>query len=64
MVVREYELGNAEIRVYRPILNDSDRKIRERHIRSVLQTIGRSLAEKRERNTNDNSNTSRDIREK
>ena len=64
MVVNEYELGNAEIRVYRPRLTDPERQVRERHIRAVLQTVGRSLAEKRERNTNGNSNKSRDFREK
>ena len=63
MVVNEYEVGNAEIRVYRPRLTDVDRQMRERHIRAVLQTVGRSLAEKR-RGTNGNSNTSRDFGEK
>lgn len=63
MVVTEYELGNAEIRVYRPRLTDSERMTRERHIKTVLYAVGRSVAENR-RDTNGNDDTSRDFRKK
>lgn len=63
MVVTEYELGNAEIRVYRPRLTGSERMTRERHIKTVLHAVGRSVAENR-RDTNGNNDTSRDFRKK
>ena len=63
MVVREYRLGNAEIRVYRPVLTDLEREMREGRIRSALRQVGRSIVEKRERDTNGNSSTTRDFNE-
>ena len=62
MVVTEYELGNVEIRVYRPQLSDDERELRKKQIEAALQIIGRSVAEKR-RDTNDNSNQTRNIAE-
>lgn len=54
MVVTEYKIGNAEIRVYRPVLSDEEREKREQAMRLVLQQIGKSMVEKR-RDTNDNN---------
>lgn len=63
MIVREYQLGNAEIRIYRPKLTDAERERRERRILTTLQQVGRSIAETR-RDTNGNMHTTRDFGEK
>ena len=62
MVVKEYQLGNAEIRVYRPKLTDETLKMRERGIRSALYLVGKSLAETREENTYGNANKTGGVR--
>lgn len=61
MIVREYQLGNAEIRVYRPVLKDLERARRERAISSTLVRVGKSIAETRRRNTNGNEHTTRNF---
>lgn len=53
MVVTEYKLGKAEIRVYRPKLSDEQREQREKQLLITLQTVGKAIAETR-RDTNGN----------
>lgn len=59
MIVTEYEIGRAKISVYRPELSDAEREQREKQILTVLQLVGRSVAETR-RDTNGNNDQTRD----
>lgn len=56
MTVHKYQLGNVEIRVYRPDMSEDELKRREKTIHTALQQIGRDMAaEKRGRDIYDNS---------
>lgn len=65
MRVTSYQLGNAEISVYRPDLTEEERLSRERTLRTALQQVGKMWIEQsRGRYENDYNNTTRDIGEK
>ena len=58
MTTREYQYGNATIKMYRPELTKQQQIKQERNILIAIQQIGKEMKE----NEHGNSNTSRNIR--
>ncbi len=47
MIVKHYTFGNAEVVVYRPVLDEKERKKREDIIRNALIAYGKERARNR-----------------
>lgn len=60
MGAREYQYGNAIIRVSRPDLTENERVVCEKNILIALQIMGKEMKE----NENGNGNKSRNFKKK